>query len=112
MFYQINEKIERYLQLLFLAKNQSILFTEFRDKVDKKLDVVIGVIQIMEKKKLIQIEGDNCSLTEFGNSIIEKGGWLEYLKRIESKKFEEIRKLNPTSAKIHSKRFSFIFRRK
>ena len=81
MFHQVNEIIEVNLQLLFSSKNQSLIFSEFKDKNGKKLVQVIEFLQLMEKKKLIEIENNMCTLTEFGKNIVKNGGWLEYLKK-------------------------------
>jgi predicted methyltransferase len=81
MFHQVNEIIEVNLQLLFSSKNQSLIFSEFKDKNGKKLVQVIEFFQLMEKKKLIEIENNKCTLTELGENIVKNGGWLEYLKK-------------------------------
>jgi predicted methyltransferase len=86
MFNHVNEIIEVNLQLLFSSKNQSLIFSEFKDKNGKKLVQVIEFFQLLEKKKLIEIENNTCTLTEFGKNIVKNGGWLEYIKKEEAKK--------------------------
>lgn len=81
MFHQVNEIIEVNLQLLFSSKNQSLMFSEFKDKNGKKLAEIIEFFQLMEKKKLIKIEDKRCVLTEFGKNIVKNGGWFEYIKK-------------------------------
>ena len=81
MFHQVNEIIEVTLQLLFSSKNQSLMFSEFKDKNGKKLVQVSEFFQLLEKKKLIEIENNTCTLTEFGKNIVKDGGWLKYLKK-------------------------------
>lgn len=88
MFYQINEIIDINLQRLFISKNQSLKFSEFKDKNGKKLKEMIEFFQIMEKEKLIKIENNKCILTEFGKNIAENGGWFEHLKKTEENKIE------------------------
>lgn len=81
MFHQVNEIIEVNLQLLFSSKNQSLMFSEFKDKNGKKLVQVIEFFQLLEKKRLIEIENNACTLTELGKNIVKNGGWLEYIKK-------------------------------
>ncbi|KDN55996.1 hypothetical protein [Flavobacterium seoulense] len=81
MFYHINEIIDLNLELLFLSKNHSLKFSEFKDKDGKKLGKITEFFQLMEKKNLIKIEHNKCNLTEFGKKIAENGGWFEHLKK-------------------------------
>lgn len=119
MFYQIHEIININLELLFLSKNQSLKFSEFKDKNGEKLEEMIEFFQIMEKQKLIEIENNNCNLTEFGKEIAKNGGWfnhLEKIKEIEIEKKPNVNHSKKTKKKlkrhfIDKKSFAFLTNR-
>lgn len=119
MFYRINEIIEINLQLLFLSKNQSLTFSEFKDKNGDKIEKLTELFQFMEKKQLIKIENNSCILTPFGQEIVKNGGWFDYLKKKkedekikaeESQKIKHFKKKNTKTKSffIPKKSFSIL----
>lgn len=93
MFYHINEIIDINLKLLFKSKNQSLKFSEFKNKEGKKLGKIMDFFELMEKENLIVIDNNRCNLTEFGKKIVEDGGWFKHLE--EKQKKRENQKTKP-----------------
>ncbi len=113
MFYQINEIIDINLHLLFISKEQTLHFSEFKDKNGQKLEEIVEFFQIMEAKKLIKIENNQCILTEYGEKIARNGGWFEHLnkkKETEKIKTEETKK-NTISKKTKKNLKSYFIAR-
>ena len=109
MFHQINEIININLQLLFLSKDQTLKFSEFKDDKGKELGKIIEFFQLMENEKLVKIENNQCVLTEFGKDIVKNGGWFEHLKKKKKEKIktDEAKKMK-LSKKPKKKSFSFL----
>lgn len=98
MFYQINEIIDINLQLLFSSKNQSLKFSEFKDKNGKKLGKIIEFFQLMERENLVIIDHNKCILTEFGKDIAANGGWFKHLEKKEENKKIKTEEITETKA--------------
>jgi len=102
MFHHINEIIDINLALIFNSKNQSLKFSEFKDKNGKKLGKIMELFQLMENENLIKIENNKCILTEFGKDISLSGGWFKHLEKKKEKekiKTEETKKTRHTQKK-------------
>lgn len=101
MFHHINEIIDINLALMFKSKNQSLKFSEFKDKNGKKLGKIMELFQLMENEKLIKIENNKCILTEYGKDISLSGGWFKHL---EKKKENEKIKTEETKKNRHTQK--------
>ncbi len=84
MIDQINKLIAINLFLLFASENESLSLKEFKNEKGNQLPGAKMLAEIMEQKELIKLKSEeelNYELTNLGQYIAERGGWLVYLEK-------------------------------
>ncbi|MDR6844859.1 hypothetical protein [Flavobacterium granuli] len=87
MFENIDELIEVNLKLLYTSKSQFMMRINFKDEFGFNLKNSKVFAEILDEKGLVvldQDQGFRCDLTDFGKQIYESGGWIVYLRTVES----------------------------
>ena len=83
MLENLDELIDKNLNLLFESKTNSVMRIDFTDLNGKQIRESKRLAEIMDSKGLINLEYSKkyrCDLTEFGFEVCNYGGWLKYLK--------------------------------
>ena len=87
MYENVDELIEINLKLLYTSKSQFMMRINFKDEYGFNLKNSKSFAETLKDKGLVALEeeqGFRCDLTDFGRQIYESGGWLVYLKTVES----------------------------
>ena len=87
MYENINELVDINLKLLYTSKSQFMMRINFKDEYGFNLKNSRLFAETLQEKGLIVLDADQgfrCDLTDFGKQIYESGGWMVYLKTVES----------------------------
>jgi hypothetical protein len=87
MYENINELVEINLKLLYTSKSQFMMRINFKDEYGFNLKNSRVFAETLEDKGLIVLDADQgfrCDLTDLGRQIYESGGWIVYMKTVES----------------------------
>lgn len=80
MIENLDTLIDINLRLICESKDRQYFHPYFKDINRKDLYNSLRLAKIMEQKALITIINDRCDLCEFGLTVHNFGGWLEYLR--------------------------------
>src|SRR6187551_1599538 len=109
MFENIDELIEVNLKLLYTSKSQFMMRINFKDEFGFNLKNSKVFAEILEDKGLVVLEKDQrfrCDLTDFGKQVYESGGWIVYLKTVQS--FANFKTITNVDSQVKKMERSFL----